>query len=96
MKLYMRFHDTKSVPLKSMQEKADKEFGLCCYRYNGDIDTEFMEMTVEEGEEGEVIIFEGEIWGLCPEGPKVYPIKIHERIQVKCERKGKYKEFVVI
>lgn len=92
----MRFHDTKNISLKAMQKKADKEYGLCCYEYKGDIDTEFMEMTVEEGEEGEVVIFQGEMWGLCPEGPKVFPTQIQERIKIKCERKGKYKEFVVI
>ena len=92
----MRYHETKNIELKDMIKKGEKEFGLCCYKYNGDIDTEFIEQVMEVGETGEVIIFTGEMWSLCAEGYKVVPSEILERIEVRCVQGEKYKEIEVI
>jgi len=55
-----------------------------------------MEQIVEPGETGEVVVFEGDVWGACVEGYTVYPEEILERISIRCERNEEtgYKEFV--
>jgi len=97
MKTFARYHDTPGISLSEMQKKCKREKkGLCCYRYtpDSDLSTPFMQMTAEEGEKGEVIIFQGEVWGLCPEGYTVYPTKIIRRISVICKRDNRgYKIF---
>lgn len=99
IKTFLRYHEKSGISLKEMQERCKREKrGLCCYRYtpdfNFDLSTPFMQMTAEGGEKGEVIIFQGEVWGLCPEGYTVYPTKIIKRIPVICKRDNKgYKIF---
>ena len=81
MKRFIRMQYDFGITLKKMQQKAEKEFGLCCYRLEDKdkLYNEFIPQVCDEGEEIEIIIFEGEIWGLCPEGYKVMPSKIIDR-----------------
>jgi len=101
MKTFMRFQFEQDISLKAMQQRCvnDKK-GLCCYKYDYgfDIDTPFMEQVIEPGETGEVIIFTGEVWGMCPEGYTVYPQEILERIKITCIHNPKtgYKKFKII
>ena len=53
-----------------------------------------MEQVLEPGDRGEVVIFEGEVWGLCVEGPKAYPLSIVRRIPILAVQGEKYMEFV--
>jgi hypothetical protein len=99
MKTFMRFQYEQNISLKRMQKKCNTEKrGLCCYEYDGDIDTPFVEQIIDEGEIGEVVIFEGEVWGTCVEGYTAYPIQILQRIKIRCERNKEtgYKEFIKI
>ena len=77
MKEFIRFQ-YKKTSLSAMRKKAEREFGLCCYRLE-DKDkllNEFLPQTLEDGDKGFIYIFEGEVWGLCPEGYKAFPKKI--------------------
>ena len=92
--MFQRFHYERNISLQKMQAKADSEGGLCCYEWNGDYDTPFMEQVLEPGDQGEVVIFEGEVWGLCVEGPKAYPFSIVRRIPILAVQGEQYMEFV--
>lgn len=83
-KIFTRFHLMRNISLKDMQKKADNEHGLCCYM-GEKIDTDFLYATIDFDETGEVIIFIGKIRSLCPEGYKVYPTEIIDRIPIRCE-----------
>ena len=101
MKTFMRFQFEKDISITAMQKKCNQSGkGLCCYlcRSDEDIDTPFMEQVVDVGETGEVVIFVGEVWGMCAEGYTVYPTKILDRIPILCVRNPKtgYKEFKYI
>ena len=89
--MFIRFqYENKS--LSAMQRKADREHGLCCYEFDGDpfeareddIISEFMEMSVDVGESGYIVIFDGKIRSLCPEGYKVYPTELIAVYKVRC------------
>ena len=81
MKKFIRMQYEKNISLKDMQQKARKENGLCCYRLEDKdkLFNEFIPQVCDNNEEIEIITFEGEIWGLCPEGYKVMPSKIIDR-----------------
>jgi len=80
-KTFIRKHYDFNISLAEMQEKAKEEGGLCCYRIEEEkkLFEEFLPQVLDDGEEVEILEFEGEIWGLCPESVKVYPTAILRR-----------------
>lgn len=81
MKTFIRKHYEFNISLIEMQAKADKENGLCAYREEEKqkLFSEYLPQVCDNNEKVEIIEFEGEVWGLCPEAYKVYPTKILKR-----------------
>jgi hypothetical protein len=98
IKIFQRYQDKNNLSLGDMQDKCETTGrGLCCYEYRGLIETAFIEQIADIGDRGEIVIFEGDIWGTCPEGFTCYPEKIIQRIPVQCRinKQTGYKEFFV-
>jgi len=95
MRLFIRFHYIEDISLKNMQKKCNESnAGLCCIeRHKFQELKNFMVQVMNEGDTGEIICFEGDVWGTCLEGYTAYPVKIIKRQSIICKiDKNGYKE----
>ena len=95
MREFIRFHYEKDISLQEMQKKCnDENAGLCCIERHKFQDLKnFMVQVMDEGDIGEIVAFEGDVWGSCLEGYTAYPVQILNRMQVICKKdKNGYKE----
>lgn len=95
MKQFIRFHYEQNISLEEMQSKCNSSnTGLCCIERHKFQDLKnFIVQVMDENEIGEIIVFEGEVWGTCLEGYTAYPIEILKRKKIICKKdKEGYKE----
>jgi len=95
MREFIRFHYEKDITLEQMQRKCNtSNAGLCCIERGKFQDLKnFMVQVMEVGDTGEIICFEGDVWGTCLEGYTAYPIEVIKRLKVVCRLdKNGYKE----
>lgn len=87
-KIFQRFNYQKGITLKDMQDRCNSTGkGLYVYHLTDNIDitdTLFMEQIGVKDETGEVLILEGNIWGVSVDSYKIFPTKIVKRISVVC------------